>query len=177
MKKHIIGMAAIVMLVAAAAQAQPQPGTVTLGPAAAGTREVGVAFAGWSMAETGRTAGAAAARYTYNFSEAFALEGGAEVGSAGSRPFGATSVQLRLTPVVRPYGPSTFYTFGIVGATAPGGSPMPRGWAQSVGMGVQGPLSGNHALRLEVQAIGFGGLSHPSEVGLRVACTFVTGRD
>jgi hypothetical protein len=175
------GVFALAFLVWAAA-AEAQPGIVTLGPAGGGTREIGFSYSGWSI-DNGRSAASGAARYTYNFSSEIGLEGGVEIGSAGSKPFAAATLQLRLMTPPRPYESSKFVTFGAIRAVAPrGGSPAPRGWGRSYGIGMQQPVSGTLALRFEGQIFVFGRTpvaydpNRGPRTGLRIAVTIVAGK-
>ena len=162
------------------ADAVAQPAIVTTGPADAGSREVGFGYSAWAMDDE-HSGSAAAARYTYNVSSEVAIESLLDVGSARSRPFAVGTVQVRLMQPPRPFESSKFITFGFARSTAPRGSAAaPRGWARSFGLGMQQPVTGDHAIRIEGQLLIFEGEwseDRKAHGGIRLALSLVWGRD
>ena len=143
---------------------------VSLASAGAGTREIGFSYSGWLLSN-GRTAASGAARYTFNFSEEIALEAGVDVGSAASRLFAASALQVRV--MMRENRPERgkFLTVGLAHVSAPQVDSR-AGLGRSIGLGVQHPVSGDHALRFEGQLLIFRGQTP----AVRLALSIVKGK-
>jgi hypothetical protein len=163
--KVIAGTAALLIALIAPRTAAAQA-FVSLGAAGAGTREIGFSYSGWLLSN-GRTAASGAARYTFNFSEEIALEAGVDVGSAASRLFAASALQIRVMGREDHPERGKFFTVGLAHVSVPQVDSR-AGLGRSIGLGVQHPVSADLALRFEGQLLIFRGRTSALRLALSI---------
>jgi hypothetical protein len=168
---RLILIAGFLGLVAGAKPALAQPVVVSYDNLP--KREFGVTASAWDWSRSHGEAGSIGGRYSRNLTDILAVEGGFDIGGMDGRAFAMPSVQVRVRSSTRPtVGP--FFTMGLATSLADEDLDwLPRGRLLTIGGGIQGPVSGDLALRFDLQMIG----DEHGRAGFRMMVGILGGRD
>jgi hypothetical protein len=169
--RRLILITGFIMAVGSATPAFAQPVYVSLDHVP--KREFGAAVSLWGWSKSEGEAGSVAGRYSRNLNDHLALEAAFDVGGMHGRAFTLPSVQVRWRNAARPAsGP--FFTMGLARGFADRDLDwVPRGRLLTFGGGVQGPITGDLALRFDLQVM----VDDHSRGAIRLMVGILGGRD